>query len=336
MVVLMTSCKSPELKLKTAKVYKKISQHETLKNRTENKVYYIRGIKNIFSYGKDTLIVIPESDRVFYVTNNNLEVIDVIDFKNIEYMVNPPIMGVAMLNKEIYFIDITFKLKKYNIAAKKVTIMPFRNRGNNILAVYDEANTYTTETNPEYPTYVIKNERPIKDEQKILLGIKSKGVDIRGNPIYTDISEYGSTEYTKYEVVYVQVQNSKIYFTFRLSRKVLIYDLNGYFIESKILLVDDDYYKPPEMQHANGRKTLVFSEINAQPLCYSDGYLTQLYRTKSGNEPSIVCYNDKIEPVCRYIIQNNNKSGEAYIRLYWICNKRLYTTNGMNGITIYE
>ena len=336
-LLFITSCKTKELEMSVVKVFNKVSKHETLKAKGSDKQYYINGVKDIFSYSNDSLIIVPEGENVFYLTNNDLEVLEVHDFKNKEFMLNPPILGVSFYNKELYFLDISFQLKKYNFKTKTIKKLQFKNRGNNTLDVYNDSTSVTTETNPEYPTYIIENSKPRKDDTKLLIGIKSKGESMMGVPIYADIGEYRGIENTKFEVAFVKIFNEKIYFSFKLLKSVFVYTLDGKFLYSKPILVDEEYYHSPELKYANGKRTLYYTEINSQPLRPFNGYLTQLYKTESGNDPSIICYNDKLEPVSRYLIKNDYKNGETYIRLYWFCNNRLYTAHGfVDGITIFK
>lgn len=334
--VFVLGCKENSPNLKIEGTYRIISIRDSLKVMNSDSFRYLSGVKEIFQIGKDSLLVIPDKDNVFYITNNDLEIIDIHNFKNNEFMIKPPIMGTALYNNEVYFVDMSFVVKKYNIQTRIVRALPLMNRANNMLDVYNDSTIIGTEQMIEYPALVYGNGRPFKDENKILIGTKSKGKTFAGVPIYAEKEDYGDFSFVKAEIAYSRVFKDKMYYIFNLSKKVMIYDIEGKFLNSAELLVDDSYYKTPSESYMNGRKGISFSELTSQPLVPYNNYLTHLFRSESGKNPEIICYDLEFRPIAKYQIDNEKNGNVSFIRRYWFCNNKLYTTNGFNGITVFE
>ena len=336
LLLLLQSCQKNGTDISIAGEYNILSIHTTLKDKSGNKEYYFKNIANIFSFGDDSLVVIPQDEKKVYITDNDLNVLDVHDFENCDFLIKLPVYGTALYNKELYFIDITFQIKKYNFYSRMITSLPAANRGNGSFYVYNDSVSVTTEQSPEYPTFVSNNGKPEKVDSKILAGIITKGKDFKGIPLYVDKDIYSQIDFVKSEKAYVNIFKDKIYIIFMISKKVLIYDLSGKFLKVTDIIVNDDFYHSPSSKMVNGRQWYFFASLTAQAFGTDNGNLTYMVRNKAGNNREIIYFDEEVQPVRKYILNNSNRSEETYINCFWLCNKRVYTTSGFNGITIYK
>ena len=279
---MLSSCTIKNSDIPVEAVYEKESQHLSLKDKNGN-VYYFNSISNIFCYSSDTLIIIPEKDNKLFVTNNKLTIYDVHDLNEYGHILRQPTYGWALFGKDLFFHDITLRIKKYNIITRKMEVLKYSNIGNKELSV----GSYNIFVGTE--NYIQKARE--KEKGNILcVGYISKENDIKGIPLLVKYKDYGPIEYIKAETAYSSIFYDRIYVIFVISNKVLLYDLNGNYITTKELCVSDEYYKKPEIEYKNGKATYNITGLTMMPLQQYEGYLSHLMMEKDGSDVSLVLY----------------------------------------------
>lgn len=321
------SCTDKRLDIPIDSVYSKSAWFENI--RDKNGIEYpISAVNNIFEYGPDSLLIVPEKDNRIYITNNNLEILEVISYEDQKERIREPVYSTCLYGKDLYFVDLTLKLKIFNLKKGEIEQLNNGYCGNNGLSVFNENIMVGTENNPQ----LVKG----KNEKIICLGyiVRKRENDVI--PVMTNENDYGDIKFLKGEIAFAAIYKEKIYIIFLVSKSVLIYDLEGKFLKREKVYVGDGYYQTPRIETEKGRETIIVSGLTMQPLRYYEGYLSQLVNEKVGNEVWLICYDENMTPVKKVLMKNTNKPGGTYFSKYWHCNGNIYVTNDFNGITIFK
>jgi hypothetical protein len=336
-LLIISGCKKPEDILPPAKniVLLKKQDHLSFHNNKQ-KIY--SEITNIISYQDDKLIILLGKEREIYITDSDLKIIDSITFKDRDfYFDNKPILSAALKEDSLYLIQNGYYFNVLNLRTKELTKRKLNMSKVPVLIdhiVFTGNNTFAASVNNISKWSMAKINSILPDPDKLTFGLKYL---LDGGAISIYSLSKKIFDYDKFESdnSFVSRTNNYVIYSFNISKKVFVFDLEDNLKSHFVLKVDEKYWKAPEWKFENGRKVYRFTSLMFKPLQTKGDYIYQLMIHNEGDESTNILKYDIYGKVLeRYTLPELK---HMYLYNVSVINNRIYVYSSFSpDIYIYE
>lgn len=251
----------------------------------KNTEVIIDNISEVITYKSDQYIFVNDKARIIYVTNKNLIINEIIDLKNKDYLFNGNFRSTSINGDKLYISDNNNRIKVLNLTTHDISSFEYEvsfDRMRSFIGNFEFINdsificaSHDIQIVPIFDTLHVGAKYNIKGKLLSTFPIEVKKLEYNSEVLKSKIA---------FESCYVTIYRDKVYFSFAMSKKLLVYNLNGVLENIYELNVDKNYWQAPhETEYGfrtipvNGDKLLIFNDAIFQVVLRGESLSPQIH-----------------------------------------------------------
>lgn len=291
-IFIINGCMDNVEVLKEIKLQK---QYDYLVNSRGEKVY-LQKIAEIQQYSENKYLIYDYANKHIYVIDTNFIIVKSIELKSQEYLFAKNAKpNIAIINKKLLVLDSAENIKLVDLNNGKIEIIKYTSVVDKMLSYPGNISIINDSTF----VFAARDIQIMPMMESLYIGAiyKLNGELIRTLSLPIEEFDYNSEVINSPnggEECYVNSYNNKIYFSFRTSKKVFVFDaFTGNLIKQSDLMVNDKLYYEP---HESDMGFLTFP-VTMGKLLINKNKVLHLIRGNAQNEkPYIMIYNSNFVP----------------------------------------
>lgn len=304
----------------------------------DKKQILFKEITNILPYHSDKLVFLFGIDYEIYISDRELNISEGISLKDKSFYFDDQKIISATLNEDsLYLISNWYN---YNILDFKTKCLIKRKFNLNNVPVlisniaFSNDNMFASAVNqiPKWSLSELKSKKP--DNTKLTFGLKhlpnGKAASIYSAP--KNLFDYNNFETDN---SFVSRSENYIIYSFNISKKVFVFNLNDSLCSHFSLAVDKKHWREPGWEYRSGKKGYRYTSLMYKPLQTKGDYIYQLMiHPNNGESPDIIKYDIQGHIIARY---NLPQLKPRYLYNFSIIGNRVYIYSSFDSdIYIYE